>query len=63
MLYKQCKFLDEYGNECAGLYNEERDEVICGCCGYVFTNTGEGHSFALLKTYDWRNLNDTILGE
>lgn len=64
MLYKQRIFLDEFGNECGGLYNEERDEIICGCCGYVFKNTNERRSFTLLKTYDWwNNLEDAILGE
>lgn len=63
MLYKQCKFVDGDGNECSGLYNKERDEVICGCCGYVFKNTGEGYPFTLLKTYEWINLDDAILGE
>ena len=63
MLYKQCKFLDGYGDECSGLYNEERDEVICGCCGYVFKNTIEERRFVLLETYEWHNLDDAILGE
>lgn len=63
MLYRQCAFLDNEGNKCYGLYNGERKEVICGCCGYVFKNTGEGYPFTLLKTYDWRNLNDVISGE
>lgn len=64
MLYKQCKFLDEDGNECFGLYNEKRDEVICGCCGYVFSNIEEeGRHFCLVETYEWCNLDDAILGE
>lgn len=63
MLYRQCTFWDEYGNKCSGLYNEERDEVICGCCGYVFSNTKEGWHFCLVNTYEWHNLDDAILGE
>ena len=57
---KQVIFMDNEGNVCSGIWNQDRDEIICGCCG----GTIESGDFVLLNIYDeWLNITDEICGD
>ena len=57
---KQVIFMDNEGTVQAGIWNQDRDEIICGCCG----GTIESGDFVLLHIYDeWLNITDGICGD
>lgn len=57
---KQVIFMDINGTVYSGIWNQERDEIICGCCG----GTIESGDFVLLHVYDeWLNITDEICGD
>ena len=57
---KQVIFMDNEGTGQAGIWNQDRDEIICGCCG---ATRGQGE-FVLLQIYDeWLNSTDEICGD
>lgn len=57
---KQVIFMDNEGNVCSGIWNQDRDEIICGCCGATI----ESGDFVLLHIYDeWVNISDEIYGD
>lgn len=57
---KQVIFMDNEGNVQAGIWNQNRDEIICGCCGATI----ESGDFVLLHIYDeWLNISDEIYGD
>ena len=57
---RQVIFMDSEGNVCSGIWNQDRDEIICGCCG----GTIESGDFVLLHVYDeWLNITDEICGD
>ena len=57
---KQVIFMDINGIVYSGIWNQERDEIICGCCG----GTIESGDFVLLHVYDaWLNITDEICGD
>ena len=45
---KQVIFMDNEGTVQAGIWNQDRDEIICGCCGATI----ESGDFVLLHIYD-----------
>ena len=56
----QVIFMDIEGTVQAGIWNQDRDEIICGCCG----GTIESGDFVLLHVYDeWLNITDEICGD
>lgn len=56
----QVIFMDNEGNVQAGIWNQDRDEIICGCCGATI----ESGDFVLLHIYDeWLNISDEIYGD
>ena len=57
---KQVIFMDSEGNIYSGIWNQGRDEIICGCCGATI----ESGDFVLLHIYDeWLNITDEICGD
>lgn len=57
---KQVIFMDNEGNVCSGIWNQDRDEIICGCCGATI----ESGDFVLLHIYDeWLDISDEIYGD
>ena len=57
---KQVIFMDNEGNIYSGIWNQDRDEIICGCCGATI----ESGDFVLLLIYDeWLNITDEICGD
>ena len=57
---KQVIFMDNEGTVQAGIWNQDRDEIICGCCGATI----ESGDFVLLHIYDeWLNITDEICGD
>ena len=57
---KQVIFMDNEGSVQAGIWNQDRDEIICGCCGATI----ESGDFVLLRIYDeWLNITDEICGD
>ena len=57
---KQVIFMDNEGTVQAGIWNQDRDEIICGCCGATI----ESGDFVLLYIYDeWVNITDEICGD
>ena len=57
---KQVIFMDNEGTVQAGIWNQDRDEIICGCCGAAI----ESGDFVLLHIYDeWLNITDEICGD
>ena len=57
---KQVIFMDNEGTVQAGIWNQDRDEIICGCCGAII----ESGDFVLLHIYDeWLNITDEICGD
>ena len=56
----QVIFMDNAGIIYSGIWNQDRDEVICGCCGAKI----ESGDFVLLHIYDeWLNITDEICGD
>ena len=56
----QVIFMDNKGTVCAGIWNKDRDEIICGCCGATI----EAGDFVLLHIYEaWLNITDDICGD
>ena len=56
----QVIFMDNEGTVQAGIWNQDRDEIICGCCGATI----ESGDFILLHIYDaWLNITDEICGD
>ena len=56
----QVIFMDNEGTVQAGIWNQDRDEIICGCCGATI---GSG-DFVRLHIYDeWLNITDEICGD
>ena len=57
---KQVIFMDNKGIIYSGIWNQDRDEVICGCCGATI----KSGDFVLLHIYDeWLNITDEICGD
>lgn len=57
---KQVIFMDNKGIVYSGIWSQERDEIICGCCG----GTIKSGDFVLLHVYDeWLNITDEICGD
>ena len=57
---KQVIFMDNEGTVQAGIWNQDRDEIICGCRGATI----ESGDFVLLHIYDeWLNITDGICGD
>ena len=57
---KQVIFMDNEGTVQAGIWNQDRDEIICGRCGAII----ESGDFVLLHIYDeWLNITDEICGD
>ena len=57
---KQVIFMDNEGNVCSGIWNQDRDEIICGCCGATI----ESGDFVILHNYEeWLNITDEICGD
>ena len=57
---RQVIFMDNKGIVYSGIWNQERDEIICGCCG----GTIKSGDFVLLHIYDeWLNITDEICGD
>lgn len=57
---RQVIFMDNEGNICSGIWNHDRDEVICGCCGATI----KSGDFILLHIYNkWLNITDEICGD
>ena len=57
---KQVIFMDNEGTVQAGIWNQDRDEIICGCCGATI----ESGDFVLLHIYnEWLNITDEICGD
>ena len=56
----QVSFMDNKGIVYSGIWNQDRDEIICGCCG----GTIKSGDFVLLHVYDeWLNITDEICGD
>lgn len=56
----QVIFMDNEGTVQAGIWNQDRDEIICGCYGATI----ESGDFVLLHIYDeWLNITDEICGD
>lgn len=56
----QVIFMDNEGTVQAGIWNQDRDEIICGCCGATI----ESGDFVLFHIYDeWLNITDEICGD
>ena len=56
----QVIFMDNAGIIYSGIWNQDRDEVICGCCGATI----KSGDFILLHIYDeWLNITDEICGD
>lgn len=45
---RQVIFMDNEGNVCSGIWNQDRNEIICGCCGATI----ESGDFVLLHIYN-----------
>lgn len=56
----QVIFMDNEGTVQAGIWNKDRDEIICGCCGATI----ESGDFVLLHIYHaWVNISNEICGD
>ena len=56
----QVIFMDNEGTVQAGIWNKDRDEIICGCCG----GTIESGDFVLFHVFEeWLNISDEICGD
>lgn len=56
----QVIFMDIEGTVQAGIWNQDRDEIICGCCGATI----ESGDFVILHNYEeWLNITDEICGD
>ena len=57
---RQVIFMDSEGIVSSGIWNQDRDEIICGCCGATI----ESGDFVLLHIYnEWLPINDAICGD
>ena len=57
---KQVIFMDNEGTVKAGIWNQDRNEIICGCCGATI----ESGDFVILHNYEeWLNITDEICGD
>ena len=57
---RQVIFMDSEGTIYSGIWNQDRDEIICGCCGATI----ESGDFVLLHIYnEWLPINDEICGD
>ena len=57
---RQVIFMDNEGTVQAGIWNQDRDEIICGCCGATI----ESGDFVILHVYvEWQNITDEICGD
>ena len=56
----QVIFMDIEGTVQAGIWNQDRDEIICGCCGATI----ESGDIVILHNYEeWLNITDEICGD
>ena len=56
----QVIFIDNKGIVSSGIWNQDRDEIICGCCGATI----KSGNFVLLHIYDeWLPITDEICGD
>lgn len=57
---RQVIFMDNEGIVSSGIWNQDRDEIICGCCGATI----ESGDFVLLHIYnEWLNITNEICGD
>lgn len=57
---RQVIFMDNKGIVSSGIWNQDRDEIICGCCGATI----KSGNFVLLHIYnEWLPINDEICGD
>ena len=57
---RQVIFMYSEGIVSSGIWNQDRDEIICGCCGATI----ESGDFVLLHIYnEWLPINDEICGD
>ena len=57
---KQVIFMDNKGIVSSGIWNQDRNEIICGCCGATI----KFGDFVLLHIYnEWLPINDEICGD
>ena len=57
---RQVIFMDNEGTVQAGIWNQDRNESICGCCGATI----ESGDFVILHVYvEWQNITDEICGD
>ena len=57
---RQVIFMDNEGTVQAGIRNQDRNEIICGCCGATI----ESGDFVILHVYvEWQNITDEICGD
>ena len=62
----QVIFMDNAGIIYSGIWNQDRDEVICGCCGGLIPKDEIGEeedkTHKILEVYEeWISLNDAML--
>ena len=56
----QVIFMDNEGTVKAGIWNQDRNEIICGCCGATI----KSGDFVILHIYvEWQNITDEICGD
>lgn len=60
---RQVQFRDLENNDILGGIMLDNGDVICGCCGGVFSADEEGKTFEILKFYSWLDISDSIMGE
>lgn len=57
---RQVIFMDDKRIVSSGIWNQDRDEIICGCCGATI----KSGDFVLLHIYnEWLPINDEICGD
>ena len=57
---RQVIFMDNEGIVSSGIWNQDRDEIICGCCGATI----ESGDFVILHNYEeWLSITDEICGD
>lgn len=57
---RQVIFMDNEGIVSSGIWNQDRNEIICGCCGATI----KSGDFVLLHIYnEWLPINDEICGD
>ena len=58
-MFQQVKFIDNEGEIHGGIFNEQEEYIICGCCGGIF----EKDEVKIIRVYNWADLDEVILGD